>query len=141
MCAGKFYGKHRGTVVGTADPLELGRVQVRVPAVSGDQDVWAEACVPFAGPGMGLYAIPPVGTGVWVEYEQGDQDYPIWTGCIRTEPLGGLPGAQGGIVLGTASGARVVVTDDGVTIDNGKGASIELVGITVNVNNGALTVA
>jgi len=78
-----FWGKYRGTVVAVADPLKLGRVQVEVPAVLGDTRLsWAMPCVPFAGPGVGLVAIPPVGAHIWVEFEGGDPDYPIWTGCF-----------------------------------------------------------
>ena len=30
---------------------------------------------------MGAYMIPQIGAGVWVEFEQGNPDYPIWSGC------------------------------------------------------------
>ncbi len=39
-------------------------------------------CVPYAGPGVGFFAIPPVGANIWVEFEGGDPDYPIWSGCF-----------------------------------------------------------
>ena len=38
--------------------------------------------VPFAGPKVGFFAIPPVGANVWVEFEAGDTDHPIWSGCF-----------------------------------------------------------
>ena len=64
------------------DPLQSGRVQARVPDVLGDgESGWAMPCVPFAGQRSGFFALPPVGAGVWVEFEHGDPDYPIWTGC------------------------------------------------------------
>ncbi len=60
-----------------------GRIQVSAPAVLGGTHArWAMPCVPYAGPGVGLFAIPPVGANVWVEFEGGDLDYPIWTGCF-----------------------------------------------------------
>ena len=34
----------------------------------------------------------------------------------------------------------IVVNDSGIYIDNGKGASITMVGPTITINNGALTV-
>jgi hypothetical protein len=81
--AGEFLGKYRGTVVGTRDPLRLGRVQVEVPEVLGDtRESWAMPCVPYAGPGIGLIAVPPDGANVWVEFEAGDPDRPIWVGCF-----------------------------------------------------------
>ena len=39
-------------------------------------------CAPFAGSGVGFFALPPVGANVWVEFEGGDPDYPIWSGCF-----------------------------------------------------------
>jgi hypothetical protein len=169
-----FYGKYRGTVVNNLDPLQRGRLMVLVPDVLGMvPSTWAEACAPLAGPTgppMGVYLVPPVGAGVWVEFEQGDPDYPIWVGCrwgaasdIPPLARAGLPvspnlvlqsagqnllmisdmpptPATGGIILKSATGAMIVVNDSGVYILNGKGASITLVGPTITVNNGALTV-
>lgn len=77
----KFYGKYRGTVASPVDPLFKGRVQVIITVGGPPLLVWAEACTPFAGPGVGFYAIPPTGAGVWIEFEEGDLDKPIWTGC------------------------------------------------------------
>jgi hypothetical protein len=77
-----FFGKYRGSVVDNVDPLRLGRLSVRVPDVFGDNLGWALPCVPFAGPGVGFLALPPVGANVWVEFEAGDPDYPVWAGCF-----------------------------------------------------------
>ena len=54
-----------------------------MPDVLGDNtSSWALPCVPYAGDNVGLFLIPPSGTQVWVEFEQGDLDYPIWSGCF-----------------------------------------------------------
>lgn len=85
-----FFGKYRGKVVDNNDLLgQRGRLQVEVPAVLADQRVWAMPCVPYAGEGVGLYCLPPVGAGVWIEFEGGDPSYPIWTGCFWAD--GELP--------------------------------------------------
>jgi uncharacterized protein involved in type VI secretion and phage assembly len=76
-----FYGKYRGQVVDNRDPTSRGRLEVKVPAVLGTQAVWALPCVPYAGANAGFFALPSVGTGVWVEFEAGHLSYPIWTGC------------------------------------------------------------
>src|SRR5262245_9480487 len=80
-----YYGKYRGTVVNNVDPLLRGRLLVIVPAVLGlTPPSWAEACAPLAGPTgppMGVYMVPPIGAGVWIEFEQGDAERPIWVGC------------------------------------------------------------
>jgi len=78
-----FFGKYRGKAESNLDPLLLGRLQVSVPAVLGaDRKSWAMPCTPYAGPGVGFFALPPVGANVWVEFEGGDPDYPIWSGCF-----------------------------------------------------------
>jgi hypothetical protein len=46
----------------------------------------------------------------------------------------------GGIMLKSRLGAMIVVNDTGIYIQNGKGASITLVGPTTDINTGALTV-
>jgi len=79
--AGRFYGKYRGLVKKTTDPLGLGRLQALVPEVLGDVPTgWALPCAPYAGTGVGLFTIPPVGAGVWIEFEAGDVSRPVWAG-------------------------------------------------------------
>ncbi|GAC1614706.1 MAG: phage baseplate assembly protein V [Ktedonobacteraceae bacterium] len=79
----RFYGKYRGVVTDNQDPLGLGRIRAKVPDVMGEgnESGWALPCVPFAGNNMGFFAMPEVGAGMWMEFEQGDPDYPIWSGC------------------------------------------------------------
>jgi uncharacterized protein involved in type VI secretion and phage assembly len=164
--SGTYFGKYRGTVTDVRDPLQTGRLRARVPDVMGDNETgWATPCVPFAGGGMGFFALPKVGAGVWVEFEHGDPDYPIWTGCwwdsaaevppvllappykkllIKTEGgnsvlLDDTPGV-GGITLETSGGQKVILSATGVEITNGQGASIKFSGPQVSVNGGALEV-
>ncbi len=78
----KFFGKYRGMVVSALDPEGRGRILVQVPDVLGmGISTWAMPCLPFAGLQMGMYVVPPPNAGVWIEFEKGDPDYPIWTGC------------------------------------------------------------
>jgi hypothetical protein len=77
----KYYGKYRGTVINNLDPELRGRVMVQVPDVFGTNiSSWALPCIPFAGIQSGAYVVPPLNSMVWVEFEQGDPDYPIWVG-------------------------------------------------------------
>jgi hypothetical protein len=88
----RFYGKYRGKVHDNVDPLLLGRIMAEVPAIAGSNLNWAMPCSPYAGPGVGFYAIPPIGANVWVEFEGGDPNYPIWVGCFWGEgEIVGLP--------------------------------------------------
>ena len=80
-----FYGKYRGKVVANEDPLGIGRVQALVPAIDPGAINWAMPCTPYAGPQEGFYMIPPVGANIWVEFEGGDPNYPIWSGCFWGE--------------------------------------------------------
>jgi len=166
--ARKFYGKYRGTVVNNIDPLAMGRILAEVPDVSGLlPTTWAMPCAVIAGRGMGVYAVPQLGAGVWIEFEQGDPDYPIWVGgywaagevprlalaglpmspniVIQTTGenavvVSDLPGPTGGIMLKSTTGASIIVNDTGIYLSNGKGATIFLNGPVVTINEGALEV-
>jgi uncharacterized protein involved in type VI secretion and phage assembly len=165
----KYFGKYRGTVVQNIDPEQRARIQAIVPDVTGIiPSTWALPCVPVTGISMGTYMVPPIGAGVWIEYEQGDADYPIWTGgfwgtaaevpvlafagnpaspsiVLQTTlqnsiSISDLPGPTGGIMLKSTTNAMILVNDIGITISNGKGATIVMAGPTVTINNGALVV-
>ena len=76
----KFYGKYRGKVTDNTDPLMQGRIRANVPAVFGEEDTgWALPAAPYGGSGVGFFFVPPVDANVWIEFEGGDPDYPIWT--------------------------------------------------------------
>ncbi len=77
----KFFGKYRGSVVNNVDPLQTGRLLVQVPGIAGQPALWAVPCVPSTLPKAVGSALPEVGAGVWIEFEQGDPKLPIWTGC------------------------------------------------------------
>jgi uncharacterized protein involved in type VI secretion and phage assembly len=161
-----FWGKYRGVVTDVQDPMMIFRIKASVPDVFGDDDSgWAMPCMPFGGDSMGFFALPKVGAGVWMEFEHGDPDYPIWTGAwwgavsevpskLLTPPykkvmltteggnvvtLDDSPGI-GGITLEISSGAKVSITGTGIEITNGTGASIKMPGPSVSINDHALDV-
>jgi cytoskeletal protein CcmA (bactofilin family) len=101
---GRYFGKYRGVVLDNIDELMLGRVLAEVPQVPGALLNWATPCVPYAGPLVGLYAIPPIGANIWIEFEGGNPNYPIWTGCFWLE--GEFPFAE---VLDPADPALVKI--------------------------------
>ena len=110
-------GKYRGRVSDNQDPLGRGRITALVPAISDSPLTWAEPCIPYAGPKVGWYVIPPVGANVWIEFEGGDPDYPIWTGCFwGTSSEVPKPASQGNpanpsIVLETVQQNMIVISD------------------------------
>ncbi|MFT4102658.1 MAG: phage baseplate assembly protein V [Burkholderiaceae bacterium] len=167
--SGRYYGKYRATVFNNIDPEQRGRIQAIVPDVLGlTPSTYALPCVPIAGKQSGTFVVPEIGAGVWIEFEQGDPDYPIWTGgfwglaaevpalALVAQPPSGtvvmqtplqntlmisdMPGPAGGILLKTAAGAMIAINDVGITISNGQGATIVLAGNAVTINNGALLV-
>lgn len=164
-----YYGKYRGMVINNADPMQMGRLLVQVPDVMGlVPSSWALPCFPFTGKQMGMWALPQIGAGVWVEFEKGDPDFPIWSGCwfgsaaevpalalaappavpnvvLQTQAqnmlmISDVPGPTGGILLKTTTGALISINDIGITISNGKGATIMMNGPTVTINQGALVI-
>ena len=87
----RFYGKYRGFVVNNADPAKLGRLTLRVPSLLGTEVVtgWASPCLPYGGDAnQGFLFIPEVEAGVWVEFEEGDLEFPIWVGTFWCKPDG-----------------------------------------------------
>jgi type VI secretion system (T6SS) baseplate-like injector VgrG len=162
----QFFGKYRGKVANNIDPMQLGRVQASVPAVLGEGSLsWAMPCAPYGGPGVGFFAVPPVGANIWVEFEAGDPDYPIWSGCfwgvgeVPAQPalpqmkvwktdgitliLSDIPGA-GGFTVEVGPPVvpiplKMVFNAAGIEISN-SAASVKLTPASVSLNNGALEV-
>jgi hypothetical protein len=179
----KFYGLYRAIVLDNIDPMLLGRILVTVPDVGGvTPSTFANPCVPMAGKQQGTFMVPEIGATVWVQFEAGDPDRPVWMGGFWPDPAfvptaalvpapppgqsivfqtsmqqlfmisdapplpmlapipAPAPPGTGGIVLRSPTGAMIVVNDAGIFINNGKGATVELVANTVMINKIALVV-
>ena len=164
----KYFGKYRGVVINNIDPMQMGRLMVQVPDISIIPSTWAMPCFPVTGKQMGVWVLPVIGSGVWVEFEQGNTDYPVWVGCFpgsaadvpalalagnpvspsivlqttlqNTLMISDMAGPAGGILLKTMTGALISINDIGITISNGKGALISMTGPMVDINAGALTI-
>ena len=163
----KYYGKYRGLVLNNVDPMGKGRLMVQVPDVLGlSISSWAMPCVPVAGIQTGHYVVPLIGAGVWIEFEGGNPDYPIWVGgfwgsraeipatanlatpgvpvMILESPLKNafvisdtpIPPMIAGGLMLRSGASSIVVGPDGVTITAPK---VEINGLTI-INKGALTV-
>jgi hypothetical protein len=76
-----FHGKYIGKVADNCDPLIMRRIRAQVPAVFGTRETgWTLPCVPYAGHRVGFFFIPPVNSNVWIEFENGNAQNPIWSG-------------------------------------------------------------
>jgi uncharacterized protein involved in type VI secretion and phage assembly len=134
---GRFYGKYEGVVTSTDDPLGVGRIRARVPAVFGEdtESGWALPCAPFCGSNRGFFFLPAVGDTVWIEFAAGDPSRPIWSGGFWGAPTSaggaddlaettgseapedhGDQAAPGRSVLRTRAGHRIVFDDDGEVV-------------------------
>ena len=79
--AGKFYSKYRAFVLENDDPLNMNRLKLLVPVMDptmGD-GIWAFSSGQWGGNGYGIQLLPQKGDMVWVEYEMGDVEHPVWS--------------------------------------------------------------
>ncbi|MEM7202443.1 MAG: phage baseplate assembly protein V [Planctomycetota bacterium] len=151
-----FFGKYRGIVSDVDDPRRQGRIRARLPEVLGDVECgWALPCAPYAGDGVGFFAVPHVGAGVWIEFEAGEVSRPIWSGAWWAEgqtPSDGDPAKKtlqtesghalvfddgGDLEIVAGDGAKITVGSSGVKIEKG-GMSVEVAGSSVSINGGAM---
>jgi hypothetical protein len=168
---GKFQGKYRATVLNNVDPLQTGRLLVAVSDVSGlAPSSWAMPCVPVAGIQTGFFSLPLIGSGVWVEFEQGDPDFPVWVGCYwgsaaevpmqaqlvppavpavtiqtplqSTIQVSDMPPSPitGGVVLRSGTGVATLTVNDTGIFLTYGAFSVMLTPAGVSVNQGALVV-
>ena len=155
----RFFGKYRGLVTELGENGRLGMIRAQVHEVFGETATpWARPSVPFAGDRHGLVALPEVGDGVWIEFEAGDLNKPIWSGFWwaggeMPEPAGTrtrvfatseghrlvLDDEAGEISLEHGGGPKIVLTADEIKLEAG-GKSVVISGQGVSVNQGALEV-
>jgi uncharacterized protein involved in type VI secretion and phage assembly len=157
-----YYGKYRGKVTANVDPERRGRVQVSCPAVLVDVErAWALPSSPYAGSGVGLFTVPPVGANVWVEFEGGDIDHPIVAGCfwgageapttagrgstkvLKTDRFSlTIDDTSGGMTLqvdGPTGPLTITFGGSGIELKNGN-ATVTLDAVSVSINGDALRI-
>lgn len=148
----KYFGLYRATVVNNIDPLQSGRIQVLVPDAGGiTPSTWAMPCVPAAGIQSGVFVVPPLGSGVWVQFEAGDPDYPVWIGgwwgsaaevpALALAPPPIPPGQN--IVVQTTGQNTLIVSDSaptpvtgGIVLKSTTGAMIVVNDTGIYISNG-----
>ncbi len=154
-----YFGKYRGTVTDVDDPENLCRIRATIPAVLGDVPCgWAMPSAPFGGDGHGVVMLPSVGSGVWIEFEAGRLDNPIWSGAWwasgqRPDPQGPkvrvivsenghqvvLDDAADEVKLVHAGGAQFVMTGSDITLTVG-GCELKITATNISLNNGLIKV-
>lgn len=145
-----WHGLYEGVVVCAVDPTGVGRLQVRVPEVLGNEvQVWAAPLTPLAGTDCGMYVVPPQDSGVWVRFLDGDPERAVCVGFRRrgsddVPPVArsALPGVPQ-IVLATPSGHALVINDapgplGGIKLQlsGGQGPFIEITETSIEISCG-----
>lgn len=103
-----YSGVYRGTVYSNRDPANQGRLKLQIP------QLLASTPTEWAWPVTGEIVqnkLPEVGQGVWVMFEGGNIDFPVWLGVFG-KPLtsgsrmyiGSLPSDSYPATIVTASG-------------------------------------
>ncbi|MBK8019994.1 MAG: baseplate assembly protein [Chloroflexi bacterium] len=146
-----FFGLYRGTVKDVDDPLQEGRLKVHVPGVfQNNESAWAKPCVPYAGDGVGFKVLPPVDTNVWVQFEQGNINQPVWLGFWWG--TGEMPSEAGSgadvklwktdaftIVIDDAAGEMTITANDGGKLTISSEVKAEVSGASHTVATGGVT--
>jgi hypothetical protein len=76
---GRFYSEYRGFVTNNEDPESMGRLQITVPGIMDNPtDLWVFPSGQFSGNGYGSQMIPQKGDMIFVTFEMGDPNRPLW---------------------------------------------------------------
>ncbi len=168
----RYHGKYPALVVdrvpATSGSHHRGELKVRVPGIleegpGGEERPLEAVARPCFVPG--LFWVPEVGDGVWVEFAAGELDDPIWTGVWYAEgvtpatvdgdrptedqkilrtPSGQLlqmedsSGSERTVLADEANGNRVVLDANGILLEAGN-CTIELTSTTIRLSNGQHT--
>lgn len=137
-----YDGIYRAVVVSTSDPDQVGRIKVRVYGIFGDSmkaaDLpWAVPAHPIfsgSGSGYGQWAVPEVGSQVFVFFEGNDIYQPVYFAEAPTkvhgQPTERTTNYPTRKILRTKNGIVVYIddTDKVIRIDHPSGKSIQMDG-------------
>lgn len=132
----KYFGKYRAIVVDVNDPEKRGRIRVTCPKVYGtDKSPWCQPCVPYAYDNGGDFVLPMKNDFVWVEFEEGDVRYPIYTGGLWAKdksPVSDYAQAHN-IRQIEFAGCKITMQPGSIIITNGS-AVLKLTGGRIDFN-------
>lgn len=134
-----LYGKYRGIVTQVDAPTM--RIKAKVTALDYVESGWAMPCVPYAGDSVGFAFLPEKDSAVWIEFEQGDVSYPVWTGGFWLQ--GQAPSdAQPAVKVIVTKKHKVLLDDDedSITIQDSNGNSVKLDSDGITLTRGSKTV-
>jgi Type VI secretion system/phage-baseplate injector OB domain len=141
---GRFYGKYRAKVKAIGkDQNDLGIITVEIPEIFPDKDIpLVKPVVPFAGKNCGFAAFPKVNDVIWVEFEAGNQNKPIWTGFWWADNE--IPDTVNWdtVALVSRNGYRLVLDDkqEKISLVHSKGPEISLTADEIKFKVGNTTI-
>lgn len=137
MSVKTFYGKYRAKVVDVSDPEKRGRIRVICPKVLGEaKSSWCEPCIPVAYDLGGDFAIPKVGEFVWVEFEEGNPNKPVYTGGLWSKNKSPSPTYTVGSRLITWGKCKITMTENSVEISvNNSTIKVSGSGVSISSNS------
>jgi len=142
--ASTYYGKYRGVVTDNKDDEGLCRIRAQVPAILGEHPcAWALPCAPFAGDGHGHVMLPAIGANVWIEFEAGRLDAPIWSGGFWSGGQRPTPDAPETRMIVSEKNHRIVFDDSAGTIEilHDSGPKITLSATEILLSCGLCTIS
>lgn len=124
---GKIYGIACGIVTNNKDPEKLGKLKIKFPWLSDDNETdWIRMTTLMGGGGRGGFFLPEVGDEVLVAFEHGDINRPyvigaLWNG-VDKPPEDNSDGQNNIRKITSRSGHEIVFNDD----DTAKQEKIEI---------------
>lgn len=116
-----YFGKYRAVVTNNNDPEQWGRIKVKCPSVLGNyESAWCMPCVPFLCNDEGIFKLPNVKDGVWIEFEGGNLSKPIYVGGWfnpKRMPHDKYSEATKKFCLRTKGGMSITIDDKEVVIN------------------------
>lgn len=104
-----YYGKYRAIVKDISDPLNMGRIKVICPSIYDESlSPWCLPCFPSK-----FFSLPKLNDFVWIEFEEGNSQYPIWVGHCPQENK--MPVKDETLLLTTTKG-KIELKEDKLTI-------------------------
>jgi uncharacterized protein involved in type VI secretion and phage assembly len=137
------FGKYRAIVVNIQDKLHMGRILVKCPQIYGESDSpYCLPCMPFTGNNYGTIMLPDINSTVWIEFEEGDTDYPVWTGGWWTQdktPYTSYTDANYKTIIKSKTGHTILLNDkvgeESIQIVDKSGSKLTLSSTGINIES------
>jgi Type VI secretion system/phage-baseplate injector OB domain len=143
----RFFGKYRGKVKNIGkNRNDLGIITVEVPEIFPEKEIpLVKPVIPFAGKNCGFGALPKKDDVIWIEFEAGNLNKPIWTGFWWAE--GEEPEAVDWdtVALVSRTGHKLILDDkmEKMSLVHSKGPEINLTAeeITFRIGNTKMVIS